>query len=126
MAIHTIEAEVDVKRVYAYVIITDYGWYDDGEDPYDLVPTCSGKKCITIYKFPKAQLEHFEKTVKDYLAKHREYIKWESLGQAIGQYIEGVIFPWKQVEYLFWISGITAKRVYCKSVDYSVNVRPPV
>ena len=126
MAIHTITAEIVEKRVYAYLVVTNFGWYDDGEDPYDLVPHSSGKKHVMIYKFLKSELPRFENELKEYFAAHRKYIKWSSAAQAISEYIEGSIFPWELIEDLFRWFNVSAKRIYSKSHEYNEEVRIPV
>ena len=117
MAENYIAVSIEEKRAYAYIIMENYGWVNDG-DPWDIVPNSNGEKSVTIYRFSKCHLPHFVETVKAYLTKHGHYIKWESAAQAIGEHLSGLIMPWRELEYLFWISKFEAKRVYSKCIDF--------
>ena len=117
MVRNAIEVVIEQKRVYAYLSMINYGWYDDGDDPWSMAPNPSATKTIMVYKFQKSHLPQLEEYVRGYLVKHRDYIKWESLSQALGEYLSGLGFPWEYLENFLEKAGCAAKLISVKDVD---------
>ena len=120
MVAYYIETGLKKKIKYAYLTMKNFGFDGEDDDPWD--PWyCKRNTSVYVakYRFALQDLPVFEKTVKDYLAKHKQYIQWTTLEEALANHLAYTPTPTEYLEELFERAQVTYKKVFAKSVDIS-------